>query len=125
MITERTDRYSDELLGFVITCLFCEAIDRSELQSWCAGFLGAEGAPDFLYDLIEFDEPIFKIYKVIGYVPNWSHSKNEEYALYGIALLRGTVPSDMPLSAAEMLDELARLPAIQHMFRKVFPSVVF
>lgn len=92
MIIEKTERYSDELLGFVITCLYCEAIDISELQSWCAGFLGAEGAPDFLYDLIEFDEPIFKIYKVIGYVPNWSHSKNEEYALYGIALLRGTVP---------------------------------
>jgi hypothetical protein len=64
VIIEKTERYSDELLGFVITCLFCEAIDRSELQSWCAGFLGAEGAPDFLYDLIEFDEPIFKIYKV-------------------------------------------------------------
>ena len=62
MIIEKTERYSDELLGFVITCLFCEALDRSELQSWCAGFLGAEGAPDFLYDLIEFEQKRGQIY---------------------------------------------------------------
>ncbi|NNA52697.1 hypothetical protein [Pseudomonas lactis] len=125
MIIEKTDRYSDELLGFVIACLFCEAISRSEFQSWCLELLGLEETPSLLYDLIEFDEPAFKIYKVIGYVPNWRHSKNEEYALYGVALLRGTVPYDMPLSAAEMLGELTRLPAIQSMYRKVFPSIIF
>lgn len=81
MIIEKTDRYSDELLGFVIACLFCEAISRSEFQSWCLELLGLEETPSFLYDLIEFDEPAFKIYKVIGYVPSWRHSKNEEYAL--------------------------------------------
>lgn len=42
-----TDRYSDELMGFVIACLFCEAISRFEFQELCAAALGLGGSPQF------------------------------------------------------------------------------
>ena len=49
-----TGCFSDELMAFVITCLFCGAISRDELNAWCVQALSLDGAPMFLYDLMDF-----------------------------------------------------------------------
>lgn len=118
-----TSCFSDELMAFVITCLFCGAISRDELNLWCVQALSLNDAPVFLYDLMDFHDEIFKVYKVIGYVPHWEHSENDENALYGIAVRRGFEPYDMPLTPNEALACLEASPDIERLFDKVFEFI--
>lgn len=118
-----TGGYSDELLAFVLTCLFCGAIERQEFNAWCAQAISLTKAPDFLFGLIDFNDEVFKIYKVIGYVPHWEHSDAYEYALYGIAVGRGFEPYDMPVSPDEALANLDALPEVKRVFVEVFDFI--
>ncbi|NNA70115.1 hypothetical protein AO268_26540 [Pseudomonas sp. ICMP 8385] len=110
-------------MAFVITCLFCGAISKEELNTWCAQALSLNKAPIFLYDLMDFHDEIFKVYKIIGYVPHWEHSEGDEYALYGIAVRRGFKPYDMPLTPSEALAHLEASPDIEGVFREVFAFI--
>lgn len=118
-----TNNYSDEQLAFVISCLFHDSINMTEFQDWCVKICGSENAPSFIYDLMTFDEALFKIFKTIGYTPHWEHTKNDEYALYGIAVLRGIQPYDMPITSAEALNELEASPKIKKLFTEVFDFI--
>lgn len=117
------DSFNDELMAFVITCLFCGAISKYELSTWCAQALSLNNAPAFLYDLMDFQDEIFKVYKIIGYVPNWEHAEGDEYALYGIAHRRGFKPYDMPVSTTEALIHLEASPHIENLFKEVFTFI--
>lgn len=117
------DIFSDELMAFVITCMFCGAISKEELNVWCAEALSLDKAPAYIYDLMEFQDEIFKVYKVIGFVPYWEHSDIDEYALYGVAVRRGFEPYDMPLTPSEALAHLEASPDIENSFREVFPFI--
>ncbi|WP_203646269.1 hypothetical protein [Pseudomonas sp. RtIB026] len=110
-------------MAFVITCLFCGAISKEELNVWCAEALSLDKTPPYIYDLMEFQDEIFKVYKVIGFVPYWEHSDVDEYALYGIAVRRGFEPYDMPLTPSEALTHLEASPDIENSFRKVFSFI--
>ncbi|WP_240923042.1 MULTISPECIES: hypothetical protein [Pseudomonadaceae] len=123
MNLSETGCFSDELIAFVITCLFCGAISRDEFNTWCAQALSLDDAPVFLYDLMDFHDEIFKIYQVIGYVPHWEHAEDDEYALYGIAVRRGFEPYDMPLTTDKALASLGVRPDIERLFGKVFDFI--
>lgn len=123
MSLSETSCYNDELMAFVITCLFCGAISKDELNLWCAQALSLNDAPVFLYDLMDFHDEIFKIFKVIGYVPHWEHAEDDEHALYGIAIRRGFEPYDMPLTPDEALACLEASPDIERLFGQVFDFV--
>ncbi|MCQ3032004.1 hypothetical protein NLO88_15195 [Pseudomonas syringae] len=115
--------YSDQLMAFVITCLFCGALSKEEFNTWCAQAVSLREAPEYLYDLMTFDEAIFRVYKVIGYVPLWAHSESDEHALYGIAVLRGLNPCDMPLTASKALGQLEASTNIKELFNRVFDFI--
>lgn len=123
MSLSETSCFSDELMAFVITCLFCGAIRKDELNLWCAQALSLNNAPVFLYDLMDFHDEIFKVYKVIGYVPHWEHAEDDENALYGIAVRRGFEPYDMPLAPDEALACLEASPDIERLFGQVFDFI--
>ncbi|WP_226938280.1 hypothetical protein [Pseudomonas putida] len=116
-------RFSDELMAFVMTCLFCGAISRDEFNFWCAQALSLNNAPAFLFDLMDFHEEIFKVYKIIGYVPHWEHTEDDEHALYGISVRRGFEPYDMPLTSNEALACLEASPDIERLFGQVFDFI--
>lgn len=118
-----TGCFSDELMAFVITCLFCGAISRDELNAWCVQALSLDDAPMFLYDLMDFYDEIFKIYQVVGYVPHWKHAEDDEHALYGIAIRRGFEPYDMPLAPDKALAYLEARPDIERLFGQVFDFI--
>ncbi|CAI3791529.1 hypothetical protein GLGCALEP_00256 [Pseudomonas sp. MM221] len=117
--------FSDEVLGFVITCLFCGAINCEEFQSWSAQVLATDQAPAFMNELMTFDEPLFKVFAVIGHVPHWPHVEAEEHALYGIAVCRGIEPFDMPVSPQEARQALVAEPGIEAVFRQVFDFIAW
>jgi len=117
------DCFSDELMAFVISCLFCGAISKKELNVWSAQALSWSNSPAFLYDLMEFHGEIFKVYEIVGYVPTWEHSESDEYALYGIAVRRGEEPYDMPLAPSEALAYLEASPDIERLFCRAFEFI--
>ena len=121
----KVDGFNDGLLAFVIACLLCTAISKDELNIWCAQALSLNNAPSYLYDLMSFQDEIFKVYKVIGYVPHWEHSDSDEYALYGIAVRRGFKTYDMPITTREALTHLEACPRVENLFREVFTFINF
>ena len=113
-------------IGFVISSLFAGAVDLKELQEWAVGVLTQEqDTPLYLVDLAEFNDAIYKIYKVIGFVPHWPHPGEQKDALTGIAYKRGRVPGDSLLSREQALQKLADFPHIEAAFRAEFPFVKF
>lgn len=112
--------WSDERLAFAISCLFHEAIDRSEFREWCIAQIGEGEVPSYVYDLMDFDGALFKIHQPIGYVPHWEHTKSDEAALYGIAVTRGATPFDMPITPSAALVALGKAPEISSRFRREF-----
>jgi len=85
--------------------------------------LEVEAIPPYLFDLVDFDEPLSKIYQVVGFVADSSLSKAEESALYGIALLRGREIFDMPIKQETALATLSKNPQIRDAFNQVFPFI--
>jgi len=111
-------------IGFVISSLFAGALDLDELQKWAIGVLAREQDPPlYLVDLAEFNDAIYKIYKVIGFVPHWPHPADQKDALIGIAYKRGRVLGDSPLSREQALQKLVNCPHIEAAFRTEFPFV--
>jgi hypothetical protein len=109
-------------IGFVTTCLFAQALDIDELHDWISLVLGSRvNTPSYLLDLLEFKGPLFKIYKIIGFVPPWPGTDDEKLALFGVAYQRGREPFQCPLSRDEALAKLKEFPNVRLTFAKTFP----
>lgn len=116
----------DETIGFVIACLFCGAIDLSELRRWATSVvaeLEIAEIPPYIFELVDFDASLAKIYQLIGFVADSSLSKAEDSALYGIALQRGRDIFDMPGKARTAQAALDRNPHIRDAFNQLFPFI--
>lgn len=117
-------QFSEEKLAFAIACLFHEAINQAEFREWCINSLiEAENPPGYLYDLIDFNEALFKIHQPIGHVPHWERTRSEESALCGIAILRGYTPFDIHLKPNEALDALRRALRVMRLFSQAFSFI--
>jgi hypothetical protein len=116
---------SDQI-GFVVSCLFYQAINKDELHKWTYEVIKKyDELPIYIYDLAYFDEPLFHISKVIGFVPHWPFSLEDKQALDGIAYKRGVEPYDCPLTKEEALKKLEECPHIEKKFREIFPFIEF
>jgi len=69
-------------IGFVVSSLFSEALNVSEMHEWITHVMGSEATtPGYLVDLLEFRGPLFKIYETIGFVPHWPYmTKSSRYS---------------------------------------------
>ena len=121
-------RESSETIGFVLTSVMCSAIDLEELGDWCyqvIGQLEVEQVPGYVFDLMEYKGTLAGLYKVVGFVPSWTHSDEEVDALYGVAVKRGRDTDDWPITSEAALSALAKCPGIEERFRKTFPFISF
>jgi hypothetical protein len=115
-------------LGFVIACLFLEAINLNEFRQWielCINDLNSDEIPLYMFDLIDFEDSLAKIHLVIGFVPSSGLSKTEKIALEGISYLRRIEIFD-PISTQEhSIESLNNNPKISEKFKKTFPFISF
>jgi hypothetical protein len=119
---------NSETIGFVVSCLFTSAIDVSELHDWCVYVIDhndVKSIPSYLFDLMDFDQPLAHLYKAIGFVPVWRHTDEEANALYGIAIQRGRELFDPTVSRQSALALLKRSPSIIERFCQTFPFINF
>jgi hypothetical protein len=119
--THLTPDDSDDI-GFVNACVFSQAISVSDLSQWAQYSIALNDAvPAYVYDLVDFTEPLFKISKVYGFSPVWERTQDEEIALFGIAYLRGITLCDCPVEESEALAVLQAHRNILDRFRRTFP----
>lgn len=119
---------NDGQIGFVVTCLFSSAIDCSELRRWCTDVVikncSVDEIPSYIFYLMNFDEHLVHIFNVIGFVPSWEPTEDEDRAIYGIAAVRGRLAEDSPIAADEAKKMLTLNSDISNRFKLTFPFVI-
>ncbi len=81
---------SSSRVGFIVDALMAGAIDNSEVCEWAETVITTSSEyPLWLVDLLDFDEPAFHIYRIIGFTPSSPLSRVQSMALLGVALKRG------------------------------------
>jgi hypothetical protein len=116
------------LIGFVVTCVFCDAIDIKELRVWAEHMVRqyeVGDLPDYIFDLCDFNGELKDLSKTIGFVSDWECPKKDRHALLGIAERRGVEPFDWPISAVTARNALNLNPKLLHRFQQVFPFIQF
>ena len=113
-------------IGFVVACLFAKAIDKDEMHAWADHiFATTDSCPSYLVDVSTFDEPLFHISRVIGFVPVSGLSDSEQVALVGIAFLRGRDQFEPAPTREQAVSALATHQHLVTRFRETFPFIIF
>jgi hypothetical protein len=113
-------------IGFVVACLFAEAISKGELRAWTDHvFATTDSCPSYLVDLCTFDEPLSHLFKIIGFVPHCDLSDSEQDALIGITYARGRSRYEPEPTREQALESLKLHPEVLVRFRATFPFIEF
>ena len=111
-------------IGFVVSCLFAQAISKDELRAWVDHiFTITDSPPTYLVDLGIFDEPLSHIFKVIGFVPHCDLDDSERNALVGIAYSRGRSRFEPEPTREQALAALKLHPEVLARFCATFPFI--
>src|SRR5262245_53832206 len=111
-------------IGFVVSCLFSEAIDKKELQAWADHILAStDTCPPYVADFGNFDREICHIFEVIGFVPHCDLSDPERDALIGITFARGRTRFEPLPTREQALAQLRSHPQVLALFRATFPFI--
>lgn len=117
---------NDQDLSFVLACVYCQAIDLNELKLWAERVVetsNIDDVPNYIYDLIDFDGPLFKISKIIGFSPINYLSLEEEYSIYGIAYIRKINVIDSPVEMSKAISLLRLNCYLLDKFKYFFPFI--
>ncbi|QTD65190.1 hypothetical protein J4G46_05235 [Acinetobacter towneri] len=117
---------NNEDLGFVIGCLYSQAISLNEFRSWIEYVIeisDIENIPQYIFDLADFDDYLFNISKKVGFVASSGLSEEQKKALEGIAYLRSRKLVDPELDKTQALKLLDKYPIIMSRFRELFPFI--
>jgi len=118
----RLNRDDSATIGFVVACLFGEAINLAELRAWADHvLLTAPNYPDYVTELSLFDGFLKDVFAAIGFVPSRELSDDQQLAVLGVAYARDREPYDPPVSRTEALAALNRHPEVLAEFRSTFP----
>ncbi|OOF47807.1 hypothetical protein BKK56_11660 [Rodentibacter genomosp. 2] len=122
----RITKESCEDLGFVKTSLFANAITKSEFNEWILFIIknnSVDEIPMYMYDLIDFDDYLYKLPALIGFSPYSGLNNKEEDAIYGIAIKRFGSFFDMPISKNKALKALNENIQVLERFKNTFPFI--
>lgn len=118
------EEHSD--LNFAIGCLYCNAISLDEFKKWLELVIQdmeVEHIPYYIYDLLDFDQPLFHISQTLGFGIINDLSKYDEEAIYSIAYLRGREVYDFNLSKDKAEVILNNNIGVKNRFNKFFPFI--
>ena len=122
----RIYKENNEDLGFVIGCLYSQAINLSEFRCWLEYVIeisDIENIPQYIFDLVDFNDYLFQISKKIGFIASSGLSEEQKKALEGIAYLRKREILDPELDKTQALELLDKHPLIMERFKELFPFI--
>jgi hypothetical protein len=113
-----------EIIAFVLCCFMSGSIDSAELRAWGMKVIeNMEDYPLYLLDLIDFDDPRFHIYEIIGFIPDDAISKNGRRTIDQLALYRKNIlPDSMTRKDATRKDWID-IDTVQK-FNKIFKDIL-
>lgn len=117
---------NDSDLSFALACVYCQAIGLNEFRLWAGKVIetsNIDDIPSYVYDLIDFDGPLFQLSKIIGFSPINYLSLEEEYSLYGIAYVRKRNVIDSPIEVNEAISYLELNAHLLDKFKHFFPFI--
>jgi len=116
-------------LGFTTTSLIGNVISFEEFKEWIYFVIEqSNDVPDYIFDILDAKEKFdytLRVSQIIGYNPYWECSKQERYALYGIAYKRNAKHESDAVLREEALKALEKNPHILQRFRETFPFIDF
>lgn len=118
------DKHTD--LNFALGCLYCDAVSLFEFKKWAELVIQTSDVselPYYIYDILDFNEPLFHLTKLIGFDLINDLSKEEEYSIYGIAFLRNNNIYDPPINKNEAVSYVTQNRHILERFHKFFPFI--
>jgi hypothetical protein len=111
-------------IGFVISCLFHEAIDVGELNRWADHVIVTEvDYPGYIVDLTTFNSYSKDVFRVIGFTPDLTLTHDQKKALTGIAYCRGMASPYAQFSRDTALKAIITHPELMDEFKKTFPFI--
>ncbi|MFD3428477.1 hypothetical protein [Nocardia fluminea] len=113
-------------IGFVVGCLFCEAIDLNDLREWALHVVvenEVDDVPEYILNLTDPVDSRAHVVNVIGFSAGGNRVREMEACLYGIAYLRGVDVFDPPVSRASAEEALLACPDVMREFRSTFPFI--
>lgn len=113
-------------LNFVLANLYSQSININEFNRWIdmiISHMPTNEIPNYLFDLIDFNQPLFHISKIIGFVPDNDLSEAEQNALTGIAFLRKISLYNTDMTKERALKALEGNPHILNRYKLFFPFV--
>lgn len=120
----RVTKEASEGIGFVLDCLFCEAITIAELRHWADSvMLELDEFPTYLVELSEFNGYLAHINQVIGFAPVSDLNDAEQDALCAIADLRDVDRYEPVPSKTKAKKSLLENPHILSRFGQQFPLI--
>ena len=117
---------NDQDISFVLGCMYCQAIDLKEFKLWLLRVIetsNTDNIPMYIYDLADFDGPLFKISEVIGFSLRNYFSLEEEYSIYGIAYIRNKNIVDAPVEMDKAIHYLKLNNYLLKKFKYFFPFI--
>ncbi|AOF54024.1 hypothetical protein BKG91_10810 [Rodentibacter caecimuris] len=117
---------NDQDLSFALDCLYCQAINLEEFKLWIYRIIetsSVDEVPVYFYDLLDFDDSLFKLSKVIGFSVKSYLSCEGEYSIYGISYIRGIDVFDSPVNKLEAISYLKLNEEILSKFKFFFPFI--
>ncbi len=116
----------EERIGFLIKCLFLEAITLSEVNGWATRVIASEANyPLELLELMEYKGTKAGIYKLFRKMPYIKLSKEEEKAIVGIAYKRKLATKYSQYSQNVGEKALAAESHIKELFEQEFVDSVY
>ncbi|TDP43118.1 hypothetical protein [Nocardia ignorata] len=125
MVDEAT-RIGPEEIGFVLDCIFSQAIDGPELSQWALAVVLAnevEDLPEYIYDLLNFQGNAGAAADVVGRLSSADAGEDVLKALIGIAYVRGVEVYDPPITRRRAAVALRNRPDVLTKFKNVFPFI--
>lgn len=122
----KIDKNNSEDLNFALGCIYCQAINMGEFKTWLFNVIKdtpVESIPDYIFDLVDFNDSLFHITGVIGFVPHGDLMDEDVNSLYGIAFARGVDVYDSPVTKKNALKALKGNPRMLAEFKRFFPFI--
>ncbi|OCG39205.1 hypothetical protein A9G29_09375 [Gilliamella sp. Fer2-1] len=119
---------NDQTIGFVYSCLLSSVINMDEVTRWAEKVIGeneVSDLPDYIFDLIDFKGGVSDLRRLLDFSPNWRCTKEQDRAVYGIAVKRGEKLSqdDVSFNEEQALEALKKHPEVEKLFRETFPFI--
>ena len=124
MLDLRITKENSDAIGFVLSCLYAEALTIDEMNQWADSILLAtDDYPEYILELCVYKGLLKDLYNIIGFSPPSGLSEGETDALCAIADRRGFERYELKPSKENAASALKANPQVLERFKEQFSFV--